>query len=64
MKSFRSLCVVVVSLVFTLCCVGAVAGEGIETPEQLWAGYDPNNGDFKEDIVAEATKDGIYSRDS
>ncbi len=64
MKSFRSLCVVVVSLVFTLCCVGAVADEGIETPEQLWAGYDPNNGDFKEEIVAEATKDGIYSRDS
>ena len=64
MKSFRSLCVVVVSIVFTLCCVGAVAGEGIETPEQLWAGYDPNNGDFKEEIVAEATKDGIYSRDS
>jgi dienelactone hydrolase len=64
MKSFRSLCAVFVSIVFTLCCVGAVAGEGIETPEQLWAGYDPNNGDFKEEIVAEATKDGIYSRDS
>jgi hypothetical protein len=30
-----------------------------ETPLQLWAGYDPDAGDFKEEIVAEATKDGI-----
>ena len=70
MKSFRRVGAVFVFFVsnvftvFTVCCAGAVAGEGIETPAELWADYDPNAGDFKEEIVAEATKDGIYARES
>ena len=36
----------------------------LETPSQLWADYDPNAGDFKEEIVREETKDGIYARES
>jgi len=36
----------------------------LETPSQLWAEYDPNAGDFKEEIVRDETKDGIYFRES
>jgi dienelactone hydrolase len=31
---------------------------------QVWAGYDPNQGDFKEAIIKQETRDGITSRDS
>ena len=31
---------------------------------QVWAGYDPNKGDFKEETVKEETKDGNYYRES
>lgn len=34
------------------------------TPPELWAGYDPDKGDFKEEIVSEKTEDGIMMRDS
>lgn len=34
------------------------------TPKQLWADYDPNKGAFKEEIVLQETKDGVYHRDS
>jgi len=30
---------------------------------EVWADYDPNKGDFKEEILSEETKDGIYSRE-
>jgi len=35
-----------------------------ENPSQVWADYDPNKGDFKEEIVKEETKDGCYYRES
>ena len=62
MRIFVQACVAAAVLV----CGGmAFAAEQVlETPSQLWADYDPDAGDFKEEIVAEATKDGIYSRDS
>ena len=48
-----------------LCGEVAIAAEQVlETPAQLWTSYDPNAGDFKEEIIREETKDGIYSRDS
>jgi hypothetical protein len=34
------------------------------TPPELWKNYDPDKGEFNEEIVAEHTKDGVYSRDS
>lgn len=34
------------------------------TPPEIWRGYNPDAGDFKEEIVAQETKNGIYSRDS
>lgn len=34
------------------------------TPVELWKDYDPDQGDFKEEIVREETRDGLYHRDS
>ncbi len=62
MRCFVQFCV---SAAILVCGGLAFAAEQVlETPSQLWAGYDPNEGDFKEEIVREETKDGIYSRDS
>ena len=36
----------------------------MQKPPQVWADYDPNKGDFKQEIVKEETKDGIYYRES
>jgi hypothetical protein len=33
------------------------------SPMQVWADYDPNKGDYKEEIISEETKDGIYIRE-
>lgn len=33
------------------------------TPPEVWKDYDPDAGDFKEEIVAVETKDGIYHRE-
>jgi hypothetical protein len=59
MRCFVQSCV---SAAILVCGGVAFAAEQVlETPSQLWAGYDPNEGDFKEEIVREETKDGIYS---
>ena len=42
----------------------ARAEDGLKTPPQVWADYDPNKGDFKQEIVKEETKDGNYYRES
>ena len=34
------------------------------TPPEVWKDYDPDAGDFKEEIISEETKDGIYYKDS
>ncbi len=34
------------------------------SPPEVWMDYDPDAGDFKEEIISEQTKDGIYFRDS
>ena len=34
------------------------------TPPEIWKTYDPNKGDFKEEIVKEEKKDGFYYRES
>ena len=36
----------------------------LPTPPEVWKGYDPNKGDFKEEVVREETKDGILYKDS
>ena len=34
------------------------------SPPEVWKDYDPDAGDFKEEIIREETKDGIYYKDS
>lgn len=55
----------------TLACVLAPAARGqedpaagIPTPPEVWKNYDPDAGDFKEEIVREETKDGVHYKDS
>jgi len=39
-------------------------GQPWPTIPELWAEYDPDQGDYKEEIVAEQTRDGLYYRES
>lgn len=34
------------------------------TPQDIWRDYDPDIGDFKEEIVRQDTEDGVYYKDS
>jgi len=36
----------------------------LPSPPEIWKEYDPDAGDFKEEIVAEKTEDGVYYRES
>ena len=36
----------------------------LPTPPEVWKDYNPDAGDFKEQIIKEETKDGIYFRDT
>ena len=40
------------------------SAESLPTPAALWNDYDPNQGDFKEEIVKHETRDGIFNRES
>ena len=42
----------------------APAQEPLLTPPQIWKAYDPNKGDFKEEILKEEIKEGNYYRES
>ncbi len=55
------------SLLVILCAVLApwAGGQTVPAnPVELWKDYDPDKGDFKEEIVVQATQNGIYFRDS
>jgi dienelactone hydrolase len=49
---------------FCIHASAAMAGSALPTPPDVWAGYDPDAGDFKEEVVREETKDGVYYRDT
>ena len=42
----------------------ALSQEKLQTPPEVWKTFDPDKGDFKEEIIKEETKDGIYYKDS
>lgn len=42
----------------------AFAQAPAQNPVELWKDYDPDKGDFKEEIVREGTTNGVYSRES
>lgn len=44
-------------------CQPARAAE-LLTPPAIWRDYDPNQGDFKEEIIRTETRSGVYYRDS
>ena len=46
-----------------LCPAQAVPGAGSATPPELWRDYDPNKGDFKEEITKQEVREGILNRE-
>ena len=53
-------------LIFLAVASGASAqtNTSLPTPVDVWKDYDPDKGDFKEEIVSQQTEGGVYSRDS
>jgi lysophospholipase L1-like esterase len=41
-----------------------LARQQLPTPPEVWSHYDPDSGDFNEEIIKEETKDGIYYKES
>ena len=54
----------IASLLLSAAPLLVAAPANLPTPPQVWAKYDPDAGDFKEEILSEETKGGIYRRDS
>jgi len=54
----------ILSLLALTCQRAGAVDETLLNPKQVWADYDPNKGDFKEEIVKQETKDGLYYRES
>ncbi|MBI5822173.1 MAG: prolyl oligopeptidase family serine peptidase [Verrucomicrobia bacterium] len=53
------------ALLLALTQSAAAASEAtLSTPPELWKDFDPDKGDFKEEVVKEETKGGVYYRDS
>ena len=50
--------------VLSLLCWSIPGAAAPPTPPELWASYDPQAGDFREEIVREETTNGIYERES
>ena len=61
MKLLKPICLLAL---LALTCLRAGAAEPLLNPKQVWSDYDPNKGDFKEEIVKQETKDGLYYRES
>ncbi|MCX7417864.1 MAG: prolyl oligopeptidase family serine peptidase [Planctomycetia bacterium] len=61
MKSFRFAWLIAL---LALTCLRSYAEAPLLNPKQVWADYDPNLGDFKEEIVKQETKGGFYYRES
>ena len=49
---------ILMSLAIPATSLPLAASEQLPTPPEVWAKYDPDAGDFKEEIVKEETKDG------
>ena len=60
----KQTCQFLILIVLACCLPKSHAADQLKTPPQVWADYDPNKGDFKEEIVNEETKDGNYYRET
>lgn len=49
---------------FLLAPLADFAQAQLPTPPEVWADFDPDAGEFKEEIVVEQTKDGVFHRES
>ena len=47
-----------------LTCTAVAETTAAQTPVEVWKDYDPNKGDFKEEVVRAETRQGIFYRDS
>jgi len=56
------LCGIAALLVSSLSTLSAA--EGLQKPPQVWADYDPDKGEFKQEIVKEESKGGMVYRES
>jgi dienelactone hydrolase len=43
---------------------GVAPASPLPTPPEIWQDYDPDAGDFKEEVIVEKTENGVYFRDS
>ncbi len=55
---------VLLTLALTTSAFAQEAPAKLPTPPEVWKDYDPDAGDFKEEIISEETKGGIYFKDS
>ncbi len=55
---------VFIHLILVLFPLLASADARYPTPPEIWAQYDPDAGDFNEEIVSESVRNGIYYRES
>lgn len=47
-----------------MCPLAATAVASSPSPSELWKDYDPDKGDFKEEVIKQETKDGILNRET
>ncbi len=60
----RSFCRLLLTMLLFAPLAAPHAAEPILTPAALWKDYDPNQGEFKEEVVKQETRDSIFNRDS
>ncbi len=60
----RSFCRLLLTMLLFTPLAAPHAAEPILTPAALWKDYDPNQGEFKEEVVKQETRDSIFNRDS
>ena len=56
--------IIALLLLLSASFLAAQTGGKIISPPELWKDYDPNKGDFKEELISEKTQDGIINRDT
>lgn len=64
MKTYWAIVSVLLWASPTITGIAVAQIQAVQTPVELWKDFDPDQGDFKEEIVVRETKNGIDCRDS
>ena len=64
MRPLRSLFAAMIMAALASNAIAVAEKNTTQTPLELWQDYDPNQGDFREEVVRAETKEGVYTRDS